>query len=287
MRKVILSADSTCDLGKELGDKYDVHYCPLRIVLDGEEYIDNVTITPAEIFKAYRKKGILPATSAINIGEYLEYFKPFVDAGYDVIHINLGSGISSSHQNCLAAAAQFDGHVYPVDSCNLSSGSGHLVIAAAEMIEKGMEASQIAEEVKKLVHNCKSSFILDTLEFMKAGGRCSAVTAFGASMLHLKPCIEVDTAHRSKMVVGKKYRGKFDRVAMKYIDDKLEEFPNVKTDRVFLPNTVFDDEFKKEIYDYIAAKGIFKEIIFADASCTISCHCGPGTLGLMIMTEDQ
>ena len=163
-------------------------------------------IFPEQIYDAWRQRKQLPRTAAINAAEYMEYFRQWTDEGYDVIHLCLGSALSSSYQNCVLAAEEL-GHVYPVDSCNLSTGIGLLVLKASDLIQAGMEAEQIAAELKKLTGKVHSSFILDTLEFMRAGGRCSAVAAFGANLLGLKPCIEVGQPGTAPWEWGKNTEG--------------------------------------------------------------------------------
>lgn len=199
--KIILSADSTCDLDQELKERYHVHYFPLHIILDGKDYRDGIDITPEEIYQKYYDEKILPKTAAVNVAEYIEHFKPWVDEGYEVIHINLGSSLSSAHQNCCIAAEEL-GHVHVIDSCSLSTGTGLLVTDAGRMIEQGLKAEDIAEALRERTKHCHASFILDTLTFLHAGGRCSAVAALGANVLKLKPCIEVSTEDGS-MNVGK------------------------------------------------------------------------------------
>ena len=164
MGKVILSADSTCDLGSELKAKYDVNYYPYHIILDEKEYLDNVNITPDDIYQAYWDKKLLPKTSAINVVEYVEYFKKWTDEGYEVVHISLGGALTSSCQNAMLAAQELKG-VYTVNSCNLSTGMGHLVIEAGKLIAEGYGAKEIAERLNEMTAKVHSSFILDTLEF--------------------------------------------------------------------------------------------------------------------------
>ncbi len=176
--KIILSADSTCDLSPELKERYQVQYFPYHILLDGQQYMDGVDIQPEDLYRTYREKKLLPKTAAISTMEFYEYFKQWVDEGYEVIHINLGSALSAAHQNCRLAAEEL-GHVYVIDSCNLSTGMGLLVIEAGRRIARGMSAKEIYQEVSALTAHSHASFILDTLEFMHAGGRCSAVTALG------------------------------------------------------------------------------------------------------------
>ncbi|MBQ9765339.1 MAG: DegV family protein [Lachnospiraceae bacterium] len=283
MKKVILSADSTCDLNEELKAKYDVNYYPYHINVDGVEYLDNVTITADEIYQAYWDRKVLPKTSAINVAEYMDYFKKWTDEGYEVVHLCLGGALSSSYQNCALAAEELGG-VYAIDSCNLSTGIGHLVVEAGELIKQGLEAREIAERIADMRGKVHSSFILDTLEFMKAGGRCSQVTAFAASILNLKPSIIVDNTSGA-MTVGKKYRGDLGKVLCKYAQEKLAEYNNIKTDRIFITHSGIEDEYVDMVREVVKKNLPFKEVHVTKASCTISCHCGPRTLGILFMTE--
>ena len=284
MRKIILSADSTCDLGDELKEKYQVHYYPFHIILEGKDYQDNVDITPGDIFQRYYEKKVLPKTAAINVEEYVNYFRPFVEQGYEVVHLNLGSALSSAHQNCMLAARELKG-VYPVDSGNLSTGIGHLVLDAGEMIKEGLGAEEIAGKLnqrKNLVH---SSFILDTLKFMSAVGRCSNVMALGANLLNIKPCIEVNNKDGS-MDVGKKYRGSLKKVLPLYVKDKLQEYQGICTDKIFITHSGIDQEYIELVKEAIQEEKEFQNIYVTRASCTISCHCGPNTLGILFETKE-
>ncbi|MBE6837118.1 MAG: DegV family protein [Ruminococcus sp.] len=282
-KKVILTADSTCDLDNELKERYNVTYFPLHIILDGKEYLDNVDITPPEIFQAYYDKKILPKTSAVNIGEYEEFFKKFVDEGYEVVHINLGSALSSSHKNAVLAAEELEG-VYAVDSCNLSTGIGHLVVRAGQLIEQGLSAKEVAEQVSAMAKKVHSSFVLDTLKFMAAGGRCSTVVALGANLLNLKPCIQVNNADGS-MTVGKKFRGKLDKVLEQYVEEELSKYENIDDSLVFVTHSGIDESYIEVVKNAIERVHPFKEVHTTIASCSISCHCGPNTLGILFMTK--
>jgi DegV family protein with EDD domain len=284
MQKIIVSADSTCDLGPELKERYHIHYFPFHIALGEEEFVDSVDIFPEDIYAAYEQRGILPKTSAINVKEYYEYFKPWVDDGYEVVHINLGSAISSTHQNCCLAAEALRG-VYVVDSQNLSTGMGLLVLEAAKRAEQGMPARQIAQEVQELVPKSHASFILNTLEFLKAGGRCSALVALGANMLNLKPCIEVDNRHGGEMKVGKKYKGKLDRVLKKYVQEQLSRYSSYRRERVFITHSGISPERIALVERIVREQNLFDEVHVTQASCTISSHCGPNTLGVLFLTE--
>lgn len=283
-RKIILSADSTCDLGGMLKEKYSVNYYPFHIILGDQQYKDGVDVTPEDMYTVYREKKILPKTAAIGAGEYIAYFKDWVQQGYDVIHLNLGSALSAAYQNCCIAAKEL-GHVYPINSCNLSTGIGLLVIEAAERIAKGIPAPEIQKEIDSLVPRSHASFILDTLEFMHAGGRCSMVTALGANLLHLKPCIEVDNQNGGSMGVGKKYRGPLDKVLVQYTKDKLQGRNDLKLDRAFITHSGISQERIDLVKQTVQQLAGFEEIYVTRASCTISSHCGPNTLGVLFMTK--
>lgn len=283
--KVILFADSSIDLSQELRDRYDVHTVPIHVVLDDKTYEDGVDITTEEVFEHYYKTKQLPKTAAINVTEIVTALKPYVDDGYEVVYISLGSALSSSFRNSCLASEELGGKVFPVDSCSLSTGAGLLAIEAAERIKAGMSAKQVAEEVTALNQKNRASFVLDTLEFLRAGGRCSALAAFGANLLGLKPSIKVFNDQNGSMGVGKKYRGKYEKIVFDYIDDTLAEYDNIKTDRAFVTYSAMDNDMEKKVYDYVVKKGIFKEVFLTRASGTISSHCGPNTLGILFMTE--
>ena len=281
--KIILSADSTTDLGQELIARYNVVTVPLHIVMNDKSYDDLVNITPDEIYQNFDKTGKLPKTSAVNCHEYIDRFKPYIDEGYEVIHINIGSALSTSYNQCCIAAKEL-GHIYPVDSCNLSTGSGLLVIEAAERIKAGMCAEDIAKEVQGLACKCHGSFVVDKLTYLRAGGRCSSLAALGANLLNIKPRIDVNNRDGS-MSVGKKYRGKLIKVLETYVNEQFEQYENIARDRVFITHSGVDKEVLDFVYDLVKSKDYFKEILITRAGCTISSHCGPGTLGVLFMTE--
>ncbi len=283
--KVIVFSDSTIDLTPELYERYNIKTIPMHINLGGKTYEDNVNITTKELFQHYYDTKELPKTSAINSEELVEAFKPYIDDGYEIVYISLGSALSVSYRSAVLAAEDLGGKLYPVDSCSLSTGAGLLSIEAAIRAQQGMPAEQIAREVRALNQKNHASFILDTLEFMKAGGRCSAVAAFGANLLGLKPCIGVDNAKNGAMGVIRKYRGKLPKVITEYIDDTLSAYDNIKTDRAFITYSSDKDGIVDLALEHLKSKGIFKEIFVTSASCTISSHCGPATLGVLFMTE--
>jgi len=282
-KKVILSADSTCDLTPELKARYGVNCYPYHIILDGKDYLDNVDITPADLFKMYHERKILPKTAAVNVYEYVEYFRQWTDKGYEVVHLNLSGALSLAHQNCRVAAEEL-GNVYPIDSCNLSTGTGLLVLEAFSMIEAGMYGAEVKSAVEAIKSKVHASFILDTLRFMHAGGRCSGVTALSASMLNIKPCILVDNS-QGTMRVGKKYRGSLEKIHTRYAADMLAGVGSVKTDRIFITHSGIEEKYIEAVKRAVLDFAPFKEVFVTRASCTISSHCGPNCLGILFMSE--
>ena len=227
-KKIILSADQSCDIGPVLQETFGVEFVPTTIILEDREYIDNETITADDIYRAYWDRKVLPKTTAINMAEYLQKFEPWVRDGYEVVHVALGSALSASYRNAVLAAEELGG-VYVIDSCSLSTGFGNLVLEAAKRIAAGkLTAQQIQQEVQALAPRSHASFILDTLEFMHAGGRCSTIAALGANLLKLKPMIEVDNKSGGAMHVGKKYRGELGKVLVNYTKDVLAAYPDIQ-----------------------------------------------------------
>lgn len=282
-KKVLLTADSTCDLSEELVKRFDVVINPLHVVLDEQSYLDGVDLTPDDIYRVYNEKKLLPKTAAINTAEFVDFFTPYLNEGYEIVHINLGSGLSVTHANCRMAAAELKG-VYVVDSCNLSTGSGLLVLEAADRIAAGMPAEQVAREVQDLAGKVSASFVLDTLEFLYKGGRCSALAMMGANLLQLKPCIEVDNTS-GKMGVGKKYRGSLDKALQQYVHDHLADRTDVRTNRMFITHSGISEERIAMVKAEVEKYQTFDEIFITRAGCTISSHCGPNTLGVLFLTK--
>ncbi len=282
-KKVIISADSTCDLPAELLKKHNILTTPLHIILGEATYEDLVNITPDDIYAHFEKTGQLPKTAAVNMQEYIDKFKPYVDEGYEIVHLNIGGALSTSHQQCKLAAREL-GNVYPVDSCNITTGTGLLVLEAVEMAEKGLSGTEIVENIKKLVPKAHSNFIVDKLTYLHAGGRCSAVALLGSNLLKIKPCIEVNNADGS-MNVGKKYRGNLKKVLEQYVNDKLSAYDNISKKRVFITHAGIPQETVDTLYNMVKERNYFDEVLITRASCTISSHCGPDTMGLIFMTE--
>ena len=282
--KIILSADSTCDLSPDLKKRYDVHYYPFHIIFRGVDYLDNVTITPDVLHKGYYEDGSLPKTAAINEAEYLEYFQPFLDEGYKVIHFNLGAALSTAHEHCRMLADKLPG-VYAIDSRNLSTGIALQIIRAGDMIAEGRSAEEIVAEVESMRSRVHSSFILDTLDFMAAGGRCPSVVAYATSVLKIKPEIVVHNNDGS-MSIGKIYHGKLESVFERYVRDDLGKYPDVRPDHIFLTSSGVDEDIHRHLEDVVReCVPEVREVHHTHASCCIASHCGPGTLGVLFVTE--
>lgn len=229
MRVKIIS-DSTCDLSPELLERYDIAITPLCVIKDGKEFHDGVDITPADIFAHVDGGRDLCSTAAVSQFEYTEMFTRYAKDCDAVVQINIGSNFSCCYQNACLAAQDFD-NVYVVDSGNLSSGQGLLVVAAAKLAEQGLSGAEIAERMRALVPKVEASFLIERLDYMRKGGRCSAVAALGANLLNLKPCIEV---REGKMGVCKKYRGSFEKCIRQYVKDRLDGRADIAPDLAFI-----------------------------------------------------
>lgn len=279
MSKTVITADSPIDLSAEQAKRYGIEIIPLHVILDAEDYLDGVNITPDDIYKAFDEKNILPSTSAISVAEYQDFFKKFVDEGYSVVHLSLSSAISSTHQNACIAAMEYD-NVHIVDTKRLSTGIAVLAIKGCEMAAYDTPAAEIAANLTAMRDKVSTSFVLETLTYMNKGGRCSSLVAFGANILGIKPTIE--NQPDGSLSVGKKYRGKTDAVRRQYIDDKLSA-PNIDYTRIFVDHSGIDEDELASLKAYIENNYNFKEVLVSRAGSTISTHCGPGTFALMFM----
>lgn len=282
-KPIVLCADSTCDLSPELIEKYQVKILPMHVNLEENSYLDGVDINPDAIYDYYHEHKVLPKTAALNMDEFIDFVKPYIDAGNDVICITLGSGLSTTFNNCRLAAMEIEG-LYAIDSNNLSTGFGHVVMAAGDRIAAGKPVEQIVEEVQALTQKVEASFIVDNLEFLHKGGRCSAVAMLGANVLKLKPCIEVSN-EGGKMGVSKKYRGTLERVLEEYVADRLNGREDIVQDRIFITHSGISEERIAIVKAAIEKHMHFDEIYITRAGCTISSHCGPNTLGILFVRK--
>ena len=280
-KPVMITADSTCDLSEELLNRYNVKILPLTILLGEESFLDGAHYTPADMYRRYRADGTLPKTAAPSLQQITDFFTPFLNEGYEIVHLDISSDLSSTCSNARIVASELEG-VYVVDSRMLSTGVGLLVIEGAECRDKGMSAADIAEHLTELTGKVDTSFVLDTLEFMWKGGRCSGVAALGANLLKLKPALEMKDG---KLGVYKKYRGNINSVYRQYITERLSG-KKVRPGHVFITESgeieqAVIDELEALVRELIPVQEIHHTI----AGCTVSSHCGPRTLGVLFINE--
>lgn len=280
--KIKVLSDSTCDLSEELVRKYDIGIIPLTVIKDNQAYSDAVNITAAEIFAHVAAGGDLCSTAALNVEEYIQAFSQYAK-GYDgVLHINISSGFSSCYQNACLAAEEYD-NVRVVDSMNLSTGQGLVVLEACRLADSCSSLEELQQKVQGFTEKVEASFLLDKLQYMVKGGRCSSAAALGANLLNLKPCIEVKDG---KMSVVKKYRGNYAKCLASYVKDRLNERDDLDYKTLFITHTPVTDECMEAVQEAVNTYGSqFENIYNTDAGCTVSCHCGPGTLGVLFVRK--
>lgn len=281
MPTIKITCDSTCDLSPELCERYHISVIPMCVALGDRVFRDGENVAPKELFAYVEKTGKLPTTSAISVGEYEEFFRPFVDAGYEVVHISLSSELSSSHQNACIAAQEV-GNVFVVDSRSLSTGSGHLVILGAELASAGYDGAYIAKALNEMKGNLDVSFVLQTLDYLHKGGRCSGVARFGANMLKLRPEIVMNNG---TLHVGKMYRGSMEKTILDYVRGRLDNENAVNYDRIFVTHSGVPDEIVQRVIALVKELRPFEEVIETTAGSTISCHCGPNCLGVLFFRK--
>ena len=280
-KPVMITADSTCDLSEELLSRYNVKILPLTILLGEDSFLDGAHYTPADMYSRYRADGTLPKTAAPSLQQINEFFAPILAQGYEIVHLDISSELSSTCNNARIVSAELEG-IYVVDSRMLSTGVGLLVIEGAECRDKGMSAAEIAEHLTALTEKVDTSFVLDTLEFMWKGGRCSGVAALGANLLKLKPALEMKDG---KLGVYKKYRGSINSVYRQYITERLSG-KQIRPGHVFITESgEIDQSVIDELEALVRQLIPVKEIHHTIAGCTVSSHCGPKTLGVLFINE--
>ena len=277
--RIKVTADSTCDLSKELLAEHDITLTPLIVIKDNEEFYDGETITPSEIFDHVANGGSLCSTAARSVGYYQDVFGKYASEYDGVVHISIGSGFSSSYQNACLAAEEFD-NVRVIDSQSLSTGQGFIVLEATKLAKTCTSLDELKQQLEAFSSRVEISFVLDRLDYMVKGGRCSSAAALGANLLNLKPCIEV---RDGKLGVVKKYRGNFSKCLATYIKDRLEGRDNLSPELIFVTSTPVSDEIRTAVLEAVSKYGKFDSILETTAGCTVSCHCGPGTLGIIFV----
>ena len=274
-------SDSTCDLSAELLEKFNITLVPLTVIKDEQPYADGVTITPNDIYNHVAAGGSLCTTAALCAAEYQEWFEKYTGDYDGVVHINIGSGFSSCYQNACIAAAEFD-NVVAIDSQNLSTGQGLVVLEACRLAQTVSSLQELKTALDAYTEKVEASFLLDRLEYMVKGGRCSAAAALGANLLNLKPCIEVKGG---KMSVVKKYRGNYAKCLANYVKDRIANRDDLDLTTLFVTNTPVTDECMQAVMSAVNEYSRFETMYHTNAGCTISCHCGPGTLGVLFVRK--
>ena len=281
-KPVIITADSTVDLSPELKERYHIKTLPLMITLGEDHFLDDgVSFTPLDMYRRYRQDGTLPKTSAPGLQEMLDFFTPFVEQGYEIVHLDISAELSSTYSTACLAAEELEG-VYVVDSRMLSTGVALLAIEGAECRDRGMGAREICEHLRSLTDKVSTSFVLDTLEFMWKGGRCTGVAALGANLLKLKPGLEMKDG---KLGVFKKYRGNIDKVYEQYIRERLAG-KKVRPGHIFITESgEVDPEVAERMCSLAKELSGCREVHHTLAGCTVATHCGPKTLGVLFIEE--
>ena len=276
MRIKIIS-DSTCDLPAQILQQHDIAIAPLTVVKGDEQFKDGVTITPNDIFAHVAAGGDLCSTAAVSIGEYQDLFEKY-SSDYDaVIHINLGSGFSACHQNACLAAEEFE-NVRCIDSRNLTTGQGLVVLKACELAKELEDLDAICDQLREYTTKIEASFLVDKLDYLVKGGRCSSAAALGANLLNLKPCIEV---RDGKMTVVKKYRGSYAKCLAAYIKERIGGRNDLALENLFVTRTILTEECEEATWNAVKEVSGFANAHSAVAGCTVFCHCGPGTMGVI------
>lgn len=280
MKNIVVMADSTCDLSEELIKKHEILTYPLHVHLGEEEYLDGVNITPQEIYKWAEEKNKAPKTSAIAIEEAKEHLDKALKIGEQVICFCISKEMSACYEvMCMAVKDMgVEDKVQIIDSMSLSAGVGLQVLEAAEMTEQGMKIEKIVNIIKELQPKVRASFVVDTLKYLHLGGRCSGIAALAGGTLKLHPYIAVENG---KMSAGKKYHGRMKKVFDSYVEDITDSLKKSKSNRVFITHSGCEEEIIQMVKDKLKSMNYFDEIHVTRAGSVISCHCGPGTLGVL------
>lgn len=280
-KPVVITVDSTCDLSAELVERFNIKVIPLTVTLGDNSFKDGTQFTVLDMYKRYHEDGTLPKTSAVGYSEFLDFFTPVVENGFEIVHLDISSELSASYSNAVLASEELEG-VYVVDSRMLSTGLGLLAIEGAECRDRGMSAAEIKAHLDSLTDKVNTSFVLDTLEFMRKGGRCSAVAAFGANLLSLKPGLCMSDG---KLGVYKKYRGNINKVYKQYIKERLTG-KEILTDHVFITNSgEIEESVLEEMKALVEELAPGKEVHTTLVGCTVATHCGPKTLGVLFINK--
>ncbi|MBR2974483.1 MAG: DegV family protein [Clostridia bacterium] len=278
-----ITADSTCDISKEIAQKYGFELMPLSVALGENDYLDGVTITPDDIYKYYEETKNLPKSGARSAYDYEEFFRQRASEDCAVIHFNISNQMSVSHNNAVMASKEVP-NVYVIDSKNLSTGTALLMLYAWDLVQQGCTPQEVVDKVNQRAPYVQASFVVDSLEFLHKGGRCSATSKIFANMLGIKPVIEVKNG---AMGVAKKHMGTYKHCIKRYVKETLQNYNNPDKKRIFITHTKMDPEILSLVMDLVKSYGIFEEVLETTAGCTITTHCGEGTLGILYINDGQ
>ena len=277
--------DSTCDLSKELIEKYNIRVIPLHVLFPGDdtEYLDGVNINSEQLYDLATKLNVLPKTGAVNVVEFIKVFEEELAKGNEIFYVGIGSGLSSSYNNACIAREQFpDSKIVVLDGQNLSTGTGLIVIKAARLAKEGKSLEEIKEICEKAVPLVSAKFCIDRLDYLYKGGRCSGMAMIAAHALKIHPVAKVIN---NKLVVYKKPRGKYENAVEVQIDEFMHDLDNIDKSCVFITHSGRMDGIEKQIYDKISPYLDKENLFITEAGCTISSHCGPKTIGILYILK--
>ncbi len=281
---VKIIADSTCDLPQGIINKFDIDIVPLYVILDEKSFKDSIEITTDELINWSNETNQTPKTSAPSVDDFMTAFKPYIEKKQDIVFVCISSELSATCQSAnMAASMVSDINIKVVDGRNVSLGTGLVVYKAAELAQKGLSADEIDKKLTEdIIPNVSTGFVLDTLEFLRRGGRCSALKAFAATSLKLRPEI---VAKDGKLEPGGKFRGSMDKVVKSYFTKALSNTDTIDPDVVFIVNTKDEKGLGPMSVDIVKNSGYFKEVIVSDAGCVITAHGGPNAYGIFYIKK--
>ena len=280
MKQVVITADSAADIPKDIAAKYDIKIMPMCVIFNGKAMHDGVNITANQIFDYVKETGEIPKTSAVSPGEYMDFFAPFIEEDKAVVHLSFCSDLSSTHRNARIATSRLP-DVYPLDSRSLGGGISLLALKACEMRDKGMNAEEIYSNLSSLIPKVRVSYLLDSIDFLRRSGRCSAAAAWSANLLSIKPCAAMIDG---KIEVTKKYRGKGKAVRLQYANEQLGNYKNIDFSAAFIYHSGIEKSELSEIEGLLKNAG-FKQVITAFTGCMISLHSAPNALGIHFIAD--
>lgn len=285
MNPVKIITDSTSSLSSELIKKYDISVVPLYVVFDEESYKDGIEIDEEKLYKKVEEKGKLPKTAAPSPMDFYNEYKLWIDKGYDIVSFSISSHFSSAVQNARIAANDFPkDRIFVVDSLNLSSGIGLLALQACEYALQGMDAKTIYQKINELIPKVRSSFIIDTLDYLHMGGRCTALAKWTSSVLKIHPRIIVSNG---KMIVGEKFKGKRETILKGLLQTALVKKDKIDTHRVFISHTFATKEDIEYLKNGLENVLSIEDLLITDSGCVVATHCGKKTIGILYIEKEN